>query len=234
LSQAQNLVSVSNFTAERFKAANPRFFDREIKICHLGAPLIHTPARHSIRENPFALIVGRLVSGDRYKGHDLLLELWPKLKMRVPWARLTIVGDGDDRPRLERKARDLRLENVVTFLGRVDDEALQALYRDCAFFLMPSSGEGFGVVFLEAMRAGKACVGGKGAPEEIIQDGVTGFIVPPRDPAALLEAMARLFGNLDLRDRMGQAGQVRFQRHFTECHFQQRFLSAVELSDSQV
>ena len=104
----------------------------------------------------------------------------------------------------------------MRFAGRVDDGRLSALYRDCAFFLMPSRAEGFGLVFLEAMRAGKACVGGVGAAAEIIEDGVTGFVVDPDDPAEVQKAVVRLFQDPALAARLGEAGAARWKREFTE------------------
>jgi phosphatidyl-myo-inositol dimannoside synthase len=229
--RAHTLISVSKFTADRFRNTNPGFRDREIIICPLGAPPVAAlPNGEPTMNQPFALIVGRLVSTERYKGHDDLLEIWPSLRQRVPDACLVVAGDGDDRQRLEIKARDLALNGCVRFLGRVDPKSLQQLYRDCAFFAMPSSGEGFGLVYLEAMRAGKACIGGQGAPAEVIEDGVTGFVIPSgQNHRALLEAMTQLFHDHSLERRMGQAGLRRFSEYFTESHFQARVVAALGL-----
>ncbi len=107
--------------------------------------------------------------------------------------------------------------------GRAARPARGELYRDCAFFAMPSRDEGFGLVFLEAMREGKACIGGMGAAAEVIEDGVSGLVVPPDDRERLLEAVLRLFREPDTRARMGQAGAERVAREFTEAHFRVRF-----------
>ena len=80
---------------------------------------------------------------------------------------------------------------------------------DCAFFVMPSRDEGFGLVFLEAMRAGKACIGGAGAAAEIIEDGVTGLVVDPTDTDEVAKAVVRLFLEPETRARMGRAGAER-------------------------
>ena len=88
---------------------------------------------------------------------------------RHPDAVLAIAGDGDDRPRLEARVAALGITRAVRFLGRVDDDRLDELYRECRLFVMPSRDEGFGLVFLEAMRAGKPCIGGRGAASEIIR-----------------------------------------------------------------
>ena len=119
----------------------------------------------------------------------------------------------------------------VSFLGHVSDIALEALYRDCAFFVMPSRNEGFGLVFLEAMRARKACIGGVGAAAEVIEDGITGFVIDPGEPEQVLQAVLRLFREPETRERMGQAGALRMARHFTEEHFRCRFRAILGLRD---
>jgi phosphatidyl-myo-inositol dimannoside synthase len=175
------------------------------------------------------LIVARMAAEERYKGHDLLLELWPRIQAEIPEATLVIAGDGNDRSRLTAKAGDLGLKEAVTFLGRVSDETLLALYRRCAVFVMPSPHEGFGLVFLEAMRAGTACIGGVGATAEVIEHGVTGLIVDPRQPDRVREALLLLLRDSACRLRMGVAGAVRFARYFTAKQFQQRLLVLLEL-----
>jgi glycosyltransferase involved in cell wall biosynthesis len=136
---------------------------------------------------------------ERYKGHDLLLEIWPKLVEQVSDAALFIAGDGNDRERLETKAVGLGLKDSVKFLGRVLDQTLEDLYRDCLFFVMPSRHEGFGLVFLEAMQAGKTCIGGMGAAAEVIEHGVTGLVVDPGDAEQVLGAVLRLFQEPGIR-----------------------------------
>src|SRR5262249_25517888 len=143
-------------------------------------------------ESPMALIVARMSAAERYKGHDALLELWPKVLERHPGAILAIAGDGDDRQRLEEKAHALNVDGAVTFAGRIGDSALAGLYARCRFFVMPSRDEGFGLVFLEAMRAAKACIAGTGAAAEIIDNGTTGLVIDPDDRGQLLAALMRL------------------------------------------
>jgi len=229
LRRSDLLVSISAHTARRFLEVNPDLGDRPVRVCHLAvrdrdgsSPKLEPgvrgarPARGS-----FALIVGRMAADERYKGHDLLIDVWPRVVAEAPGAALVVVGDGDDRARLE--ARASRVGKHVCFLGGVPDGVLAELYRDCAFFVMPSREEGFGLVFLEAMREGKACIGGRGAAAEVIQDGVSGLVVSPDDPQRLLEAVVRLFREPDTRARMGQAGAERVAREFTEAHFRVRF-----------
>ena len=195
LDRATRLMAISSFTREGFRRANPHFAERDIDVCHLGVEpfddLGPVPAG-----NPSALIVGRMAGDERYKGHDALLEIWRDVAAAVPGASLRVVGDGDDRPRLERKAAQLDLGDRVTFLGRLDDRSLLREYGECTAFVMPSRDEGFGFVFVEAMRAARACIGSRGAASEIIAEGDTGLLVDAGDRAQLLEAVTRV-----LRDR---------------------------------
>jgi phosphatidylinositol alpha-1,6-mannosyltransferase len=161
----------------------------------------------------YALIVGRMNSEERYKGHDALIELWPRVREAVPDARLVIAGDGDDATRLRKKAQMSGAEGVV-FAGRVSDSRLAALYRDATFFVMPSTQEGFGLVYLEAMSAATPCIASPGAPEEIIRDGIDGVIVDSANRNALCDAMVRLFLDRPMRMRMAAAAAERVRRHF--------------------
>ena len=107
------------------------------------------------------LTVARLDARERYKGVDQLIEAMPAVLQTVPAARLRIVGTGSDLPRLKELAARLGVADSVEFAGFVDDEHLRAAYRDCALFALTSSGEGFGIVFLEAMAHGKPCLGAR-------------------------------------------------------------------------
>jgi len=226
LRRSGRLVAISAHTAERFREANPWLGRRDIAVCHPGVLEPAAPAPAAVGgPRGFALIVGRMASAERYKGHDLLLDVWPRVMAEVPGAGLVVVGDGDDRARLEARARPLAAS--IRFTGRVSEAELARAYADCAFFVMPSRAEGFGLVYLEAMRAGKACVAGPGAPGELVEDGVTGLVVDPSEPEGLLKAVLRLFREPATREGMGRAGAVRVAREFTEAHFRRRFRAAL-------
>jgi phosphatidyl-myo-inositol dimannoside synthase len=178
----------------------------------------------------YALIVGRMNADERFKGHDELLESWAAVRGAVPGARLVVVGGGDDGDRLRRKAVRLGLEHAVRFTGLVSDATLAALRRRAAFFVMPSRNEGFGLVYLEAMRDSLACIGCSGdAAAEIIVDGQTGLLVPPGSREALSAAVARLFLETDLTRRLGDAGRLRAERDYTLHRFQTRVATALHL-----
>lgn len=228
LARAVFVLAISHYTVKRFKEANSAFADLDVTVCPLGLPAV-SPANapETAPAAPFALIVGRMSAEERYKGHDLLIEIWPRILAAHPAATLAIAGDGDDRPRLERMALERGLGDRVRFLGAVSDEELTALYARCACFVLPSRGEGFGLVFLEAMRAGRPCIGAAGAAAEVIEDGVTGLLVDPDRPGTLVEALERLLEDVALGERMGRAGAERFHREFTDAHFRGRLRAAL-------
>ena len=115
----------------------------------------------------------------------------------------------------------------VAFLGRVDDESLAREYERCTAFVMPSRDEGFGFVFVEAMRAARACVASTGAASEIVVDGESGLVVSPGDRGELTRAIVRLLADGAEADRMGARGRERFLREFTDGHFRERFMAIV-------
>jgi phosphatidylinositol alpha-1,6-mannosyltransferase len=165
----------------------------------------------------FLLIVGRMAASERYKGHDQVLEALP----RLPGARLVVAGDGDDRPRLEARAAELGLRGRALFTGFLSEATLAELYRRSAAFVMPSLGEGFGLVYLEAMRAGKPCVAARGsAADEVVEHGATGFLVDRDDPEELVAVLSRLLASPDLARRLGEAGRRRWKESFSLDRFQ--------------
>jgi phosphatidylinositol alpha-1,6-mannosyltransferase len=105
------------------------------------------------------LTVGRLASTEAYKGQDRVIRALPEVISEVPDVMYLIVGEGDDKPRLQSLVEALSVEAHVQFLGRVDDEELVSLYRLAHLFVMPSEGEGFGIVYLEAMACGCPALG---------------------------------------------------------------------------
>jgi phosphatidylinositol alpha-1,6-mannosyltransferase len=238
IQQSRRLIAISHYTIERFRLANPRAGDRPIDVCHPGIELAASPestfraaAAVSRGTPPSALIVGRMSAEERYKGHDRLLEIWPQVVSEFKSARLEIVGDGDDRPRLAQKSEEMGLASSVTFHGRVSKEQLCRHYERCAVFVMPSRNEGFGLVFLEAMRARRACIGATGAASEIIDDGRTGLLVPPGSTTKLTDALVTLLRNQSVAASMGEQGRARFLAHFTEERFRSRLHAVVPQSE---
>jgi len=163
------------------------------------------------------LTVSRLAAAERYKGHDVMLRAWVRVREKVPEAIYLIVGEGDDRARLEGLARELGLGESVCFAGAVSEEVLAACYAACEVFAMPTrtvldfrapQGEGFGIVFLEAMAHGKPVIGPRfGAPSEFIRHGEHGLLVDPEDPHGVAQALIDLLTSPERAGRMGRAAQ---------------------------
>jgi phosphatidyl-myo-inositol dimannoside synthase len=229
LNRTTRLIAISEHTRLGFLRANPRFAGRAVEVCHLGVALL-PDGNQPPAGPPTALIVGRMAGDERYKGHDPLLEIWREVAEAVPGASLRIVGDGDDRSRLEQKAASLGLGDRVTFLGRLDEDALQREYERCTAFVMPSRDEGFGFVFVEAMRAARACVGSRGAAGEIIVDGETGLLVDHDDRAQLLRSVIRVLTDRASAEAMGERGRARYLQQFTDQRFRARFTALLPVA----
>ena len=154
------------------------------------------------------LAVGRL---SYYKGFDVLLEA-VAATARVS---LVIVGEGERRRSLEQHVDALRLHDRVSFAGHLDDRDLEAAYRACDVFCLPSldRAEAFGIVLLEAMRAAKPIVAsaipGSGVGSVVV-DGTTGMLVPPGDSTSLSRALKQLLDAPQQREAMGRAGVQRW------------------------
>jgi phosphatidylinositol alpha-1,6-mannosyltransferase len=170
------------------------------------------------------LTVGRWLAEERYKGMDTLIQALPRLLLRWPEIQLALVGAGDDREWLVNIARDSGVQRHVHFLSGLTYEELSACYAACEVFALPSSGEGFGFVYLEAMARGKPVIGGAhgGAPE-VIQDGVTGYVVRHGEVVQLVTSIDTLLCNPELARQMGARGRERVEREFRFSVFAKAF-----------
>lgn len=146
--------------------------------------------RHNLNGKKIIMTLGRLDSSERYKGFDEVLDLLPSLIAAAPDIIYLIVGDGPDRPRLERKVDALGLEKYVRFTGFIPEHEKADHYRIADAYVMPSRGEGFGFVFLEAMACGVPCVGSTlDGSREALRWGELGQLVDPTDPEQLRHAV---------------------------------------------
>jgi phosphatidylinositol alpha-1,6-mannosyltransferase len=150
-------------------------------------------------------------SRERYKGHERVIAAIPQLVAAGHDVVYLVVGEGDDRTRLEASARDAGLADRVRFLGSVEKPKLIEIYRAADLFAMPSTGEGFGIAFLEAMASGTPALGlNAGGTPDALADGELGTVVTE---AGLDQALARAL-NRSKRDPQALAGavQARFGR----------------------
>ncbi len=164
---------------------------------------------------PVILTVGRWLATERYKGMDTLILALPRLLLRWPDLQLVLVGSGDDRQWLESIAQESGVRLHVHFLTDLPYSELSACYAAARVFALPSRGEGFGFVYLEAMARSKPVIGGAhgGAPE-VIQDGVTGYLVQYGDSVQLATSIDAILSNPELARQMGQCGRERVDKEF--------------------
>ena len=185
--------------------------------------LFRSAARRE-RAGPTILCVARMYPRKRVAD---LLEAAALLRRRIPKARIRIVGRGPEWAAVARLHASLGLGETVALLGDVSRERLAEEYVGADLFCLPSVQEGFGIVFLEAMAASLPVVACRAsAVPEVVEDGVTGVLVPPRDPPALADALEALLAAPGRARAMGKAG-----RHAVEAYAADRvaarFLDAV-------
>lgn len=187
-------------------------FDGEsFEIVHYGIELDGDPPAYD-GGSPRLLCVGRLIP---IKGHIVLLRAFAEARRQLPGIELEIAGRGPLAPALRALASELGVGDAVRFLGHV--APIQSAIERAMVVVVPSMGEGFGMVALEAMERARpviaASIGGLG---EIVRDGVTGVLVPPGEAEPLASAIVRVAGDAELARRMGEAGRERALARFLQ------------------
>ncbi|MBC7624989.1 MAG: glycosyltransferase family 4 protein [Aeromicrobium sp.] len=229
LRYADAVVATTRYTAQTCAAVNQLTMQnfQVIPLCAEPAPTMPDPNFALDGDCPI-LFVGRLATNEKYKGLETLMGAISRISANVP-CKLHVIGDGDDRARLQALARTLGLsEDNVQFYGRVSDAVLQAAYLSAKVFAMPSAREGFGIVFLEAMRRAVPCIGGAhGGTPEVFRDGTEGFQVNYEDVATLSQRLQTLITDEKLHLRFAIAGQQRFGLEYTFTPFLQRWSALI-------
>lgn len=176
------------------------------------------------------LMVARTSRQELEKGHIPAIRVMPLLRSEFPDAQLVIAGPGDGIEPFSELARSLGVADKVFFTGFVSVEMMRKLYRHCYLYVMPNPLEGFGLVYLEAMNFGKACVGcWIDGDHPVIVHGETGILVrDPTDTAELAQALSELLSNPDRAAQLGAAGFARLHANFTSAQFRARFRQHIE------
>lgn len=228
LRRACLVMSNSAFTRQRFCSTLALAPDKNHTVVHLGiGSALRTPIPTS--DPPAALILGRMSRAEDYKGHRELIGVWRRVQQNIPQAQLWIAGDGDLRPDLEHLVEEKGLRDAVRFYGEVTEAAKQLLVQQSRCLVMPSRGEGFGLVYLEAMRMGRPClVSDCDAGREVVNPPEAGLAVNPGDPEALANAICRLLTPGPEWDAWSLHARRRYEENFTAAHFQQRLIAALE------
>jgi phosphatidylinositol alpha-1,6-mannosyltransferase len=206
------IASVSAYTArmmaQEYRVAQTKFIVFPNVIDDFADPPPRSARGHHI------LCVTRIGPGDRRKNVDQLIRAVGLLRARGRPVRLTHVGDGELRGELEALVQDLSLGDAVRFRGRVSDEVLGQLYAEADVFALPSSKEGFGIVYLEAWSRGLPVLcGEKGAPHEIIDDGVDGRVADEADVTDLADKLDNLLSRPDAAT-MGLRGLAKVRARY--------------------
>jgi glycogen synthase len=206
LRRARHVTACSNFALDD---ASHRFrLDRtKARVIFNGISLVKVESPMRVPFDRFVFSVGRIVYR---KGFDLLLDAWKRIEDRHAGTGLVIAGTGSEEPHLRSLVRDRGLENRVHFAGKLSSSQVAAMMKAAEVFVMPSRIEAFGIVVLEAWRARTpAIVSSNGGTREFVEDGVTGLVVSPTDPAVLAEAVDKLLVDERLRSRLAHAAAER-------------------------
>lgn len=227
-------LSVSSFTAriasERYTLDHDRIsiFPNAVDVPSAEDAIVRGD---SPNDGLYFLCISRLGSHDADKNVASLLEAFAILCQTNTDTKLLIVGDGPLRSSLEGIAAQLGVASKVDFLGRVDEKRLLRLLRNCAAFVLPSTKEGFGIVYLEAWVCRVPVIGGnEGGAAEIISDGVDGFVCDPRCPSELAHKMQILLSDMPLNTRLGINGFRKVVKLYSHDAFRDRLLSHIETS----
>ena len=202
-------IAISQGLAQ-YLAETEGFEEQAFEIVHYGISANGTAEPYAGSE-PRLLCIGRLIP---IKGHIVLLRALAQACGQVPGVSLDVAGRGPLAPALKAYVRELGLGDAVRFLGFVSP--VEAAIEDAAIVIVPSLGEGFGMVALEAMERSRAVIASSvGGLPEIVSHGETGLVVPPADADALAEAIVALASDLARAAEMGRAGRERALREFT-------------------
>ncbi|GIT89246.1 glycosyltransferase family 4 protein [Roseobacter sp. OBYS 0001] len=212
MARAQFVSCISHFC----RAQGMMFADQahwsKLKIVHCG---IDPKKYGQAPRSAFAkrvIFVGRL---DAVKGVPLLLDAAAALRARHPDARITIVGDGPHREQLEAQVARLGLGEMVKFLGYRSQDAVADLLAEADMLVLPSFAEGVPVVLMEAMAARLPVIASQVAGVgELVEDGVSGHVIPAGDTQTLIARMDRLLSHPEVCAQMGKAGRAKVEADF--------------------
>lgn len=218
----------SDYTWNRFLTFNPSLTKAAHLTVALGIEDVLAEPIPIPDSQPTALMLARLSLGENYKGHREVIEAWPEVIKRSPNAKLLIAGTGDLQSELGKAVERLGLTSHIHLLGEVDEDTKQKLLRQSRCMLMPSRNEGFGLVYLEAMRLGRPClVSTLDAGREVVNPPEAGLAVNPDDRDQLVEGICSLMSDDDQWRLLSERARTRYEQNYTAKHFQDRLIKAV-------
>ncbi|MBD2385320.1 glycosyltransferase [Cylindrospermum sp. FACHB-282] len=219
LKHADRILAVSHYTRDRLLQEQdldpdkvvvlPNTFDADnFRIAPKPTILLK---RYGLNpKQPVILTVARLSTREQYKGYDKILTALPQIRQAIPDIHYVLVGEGDDRLRVEQLISQFQLQDCVTLTGYIGDKELGDHYNLCDVFAMPSKGEGFGIVYLEALACGKPTLGGNkdGALDALCQ-GELGALVDPDDTEAIAQTLIQIVQGIYPNPLLYQPEQLR-------------------------
>lgn len=227
ISGADLVIANSAYTVARADGHIPKGV--ELVACPLGTPDDRPPVKIGPSEGPPTVMLLGRADEVFAKGHDLLIDIWPAMVSAVPDAKLLLVGGGNALDRVRALAAASPARHAIEIAGFVPDDAIDACWRRAVVFAMPGYTEGFGIVYVEAMRRGLPVIAStEDAGQEINVDGATGFNVSCRDKKRLAEVLVTLLRDRDLARSLGAAGHSRWREHYGFSAFERRFTGATE------
>lgn len=222
LAGADIVLVNSQFTLDRYRTLHGAL--NSAKVCWLATEDDEPPVLPADFAGPPAvLIMSRIDATEGYKGHDALIECWPEVSSAVPGARLLIAGGGSGLDGLRGAVKASSAAGSIEVAGFVPEADTPTLWQRAHLFAMPSRGEGFGLVYAEAMRQGLPVIASvHDAGQEVNVDGVTGYNVDLGRKGELSSRLIALLRDPGLARKMGQAGHRRWHDHFRFSAFERR------------
>ncbi len=213
LDQAAWVTAVSKATLGDIRSMFPQIKDKSSCINH-GLITENIEPRPLSTDPPRVLCIGRLI---RDKGFDVALDAFARVRDSFPNAKLTIAGEGPERPALERQAEALGLGQSVAFAGWVEPDAVYELVSQSTVMLVPSRWrEPFGIVAIEAALMARPVIAARtGGLAEVVIDAKTGFLVDKEDPQALADRLREVLSQPELAARLGQNARADMLKRFS-------------------
>ncbi|MDB4056842.1 glycosyltransferase family 4 protein [Candidatus Thioglobus sp.] len=222
------ILPVSNYTIEVMIKKNS-LKKNNFKLLHNCVDMDQKNNFHNLYDvSEFNILtVSRLNRSDNYKGIDFMIKVIPLLVKKIPNIKYTIIGEGDDREYLENLAKELNVSKYVDFKGFV--ECVEVYYKYCDIFSLPSVGEGFGIVYIEAMKYKRPCIAcTEGGQTDVVLDNKTGFLCEYGNIESLYDAIYKLSESEYLRKRYGENGFTYLKENFTFKKFTKRLQNILD------